>query len=133
MRIDNDCVRDILLAVEENTTYEKAMYCRFRPSNTPSQLQKYEIDKILYHIRNLILAKYLYHPQNPSEGAEYEKYVDLTPSGHEFLNTIRDPKVWSETKQFAEKAGSFSLRIISAIAEGIARGTVSSHFNLPIA
>lgn len=132
MRIDNDCVRDILLTVEEFTTYEKAMYIRLRPSNTPERLQKYDIDKSLYHIRNLILANYLYHPLNPSQTAEYEQFVDLTPSGHEFLNTIRSPKIWDETKKLSEKAGAFSLKIISAIAEGVARGAISTHFNIPI-
>ena len=86
----------------------------------------------MYHIRNLILADYLYYPKESIKAPDYREYVDLTPSGHEFLNTIRDPKIWKETKNFAAKAGSFSLKIVSAIAEGIARGYIQATFNIPI-
>lgn len=131
MRIDNDCVRDILLIIEKNSTHEKP--CSFHSANkNKPELEKYDIDKILYHLRYLQMANYIYVPD------EYKKYYkndyisDLTPTGHEFLNTIRSPKIWAETKKLSEKAGAFSLKIISAIAEGVARGAISTHFNIPI-
>ena len=42
----------------------------------------------------------------------------LTMAGHQYLETIRDPEVWRQTKESAEKIGSFSLDVLSALAKG---------------
>lgn len=133
MRIDNDCIRDILLTIEENTTYEHAMYFRDSRNYYSDRLQKYETDKILYHVRNLLLAGYLFKPPEiMKKYPESALWVDLSPSGHEFLNTIREPKVWLKTKELIHSAGSFSLKIVSATAEGVAKAYISSTLGIPI-
>lgn len=124
MRIDNDCVRDILLAVEENTTYQTAMYFRLGFRTNVDRLKQYTSDKLMYHVRYLFLANYLYNPDNTGNSVERNCFVDLTPNGHEFLNTIRTPVVWLKTKSILEKAGAFSLRIVEATAEGVATAII---------
>ena len=36
-----------------------------------------------------------------------------------FLDTIRDPDGWAKTKSGAEKAGAFSIDVLSDIAKGV--------------
>ena len=43
----------------------------------------------------------------------------LTYAGHQFLDSIRSPKVWRETKTRAEKLGVFTINIISDIASSV--------------
>lgn len=41
---------------------------------------------------------------------------NLTFKGHEYLDNIRDPEIWKQTKSIAAKAGSVSLDLMSSIA-----------------
>jgi DNA-binding transcriptional ArsR family regulator len=44
--------------------------------------------------------------------------ISLTWSGHEFLDTVRDPEVWRRTKEGAGKVGSWSISILADLAKG---------------
>ena len=39
-------------------------------------------------------------------------------AGHQYLEMIRDPEIWRQTKESAQKIGSFSLDVLSALAKG---------------
>lgn len=45
----------------------------------------------------------------------------LTFAGHEFLDSVRDPKVWDYAKGVADKAGSHALDFIFEAAKAFAR------------
>lgn len=85
MRIDPDCIRDILLTIEKNSTFENPCNIRFAKSRN-SNLEKYNADKFFYHIRYLKMKNLIFNPDN----AHDEYNVDLTPSGHDYLNSIRN-------------------------------------------
>ncbi len=82
MRIDNECVRDILFTVEEIATFE-ASFLSKRCKSYP-RLEKYTEDMLLYHIRYLEMKSFIYTPDKKINNA-----FDLTPEGHDFLNSIR--------------------------------------------
>ena len=42
--------------------------------------------------------------------------VNLTYQGHEYLNNIRDNKIWKNTKKISSKLSSVSLEILKSIA-----------------
>ena len=42
--------------------------------------------------------------------------VNLTYQGHEYLNNIRDNKIWKNTKKVSSKLSSVSLEILKSIA-----------------
>lgn len=109
MKLNPDCIRDLLLRVEETTD--------FTTSDTPSDfrplLDNYSGNEILYHLKQckqsgLIEIKFT---------AGYSFIIrDLTPAGHNFLANIRQNDNWSKIKNHAKKVGSFSLDVLKSIA-----------------
>jgi hypothetical protein len=45
----------------------------------------------------------------------------LTPAGHDFLDSVRDPKIWERTKRGAEAAGGFTIELMKDLATGFVR------------
>ena len=51
----------------------------------------------------------------------YVHYPQLKWEGHEFLETIRDGAIWTETKKGAKAVGNGTLRFVGELALGIAK------------
>ena len=118
MKIDNDCVRDIMFTIEEKSSFEHP--CRMTSIDRYPLLVKYEIDMLNYHLRYLTMKGLLFNPN------EYDNLgYDLTPSGHEFLSNIRDDSNWNKIKGISASIGFASLKVISAIAEGVATAAIN--------
>ena len=50
----------------------------------------------------------------------------ITWAGHDFLDTVRDPKIWSATKDRVKKAGGFTLDILArALLQSLVTGARS--------
>ena len=45
---------------------------------------------------------------------------DLSWKGHEYLDTIRDPKIWKKTKSTLGRIGNWSFSVALDIAKGLA-------------
>lgn len=134
MRLNMDCIRDILLWVESITTPTKyAKYLNtnwvelytvlYKISPRPIQNQKvltdkYENDVIIYHLRYCFESGLL----KPSTRNDYP-YVgikDLTPLGHEFLSNIRNEENFNKVKQSAKELGIESVKSFIDIAKSVA-------------
>lgn len=124
MRLDPDCVRDVLLAVEacpftETLTTEKLSI----------QLPVYPEELLWYTCLKLSEGGYLtlvtmdimrsYRPG-------IKCIVDLTYQGHEFLDSIRDTERYKTVKKVAESARNFSLAAIKEISEGISSAAITA-------
>lgn len=125
MKLDLDCVRDILLTVEENTGYQKYITYSINTKQYES-LQKYENEKVMYHIlqcekSNLIEAKQI-------DLAGNILIKDLTPCGHKFISNIRENKNWNKVKKVANEVGTTSLEAIMQIAINIISGIITAKF-----
>jgi len=130
MQINNECVRDLLLTIEKVTTY-KCTFDFYGVKSKYETLSDYEGDMLSYHIRYLLMSDILFAPDEIHNEKPGEFHVDLTPKGHEFLNTIRDGKVWSKTKELIGDACAFSLKIVSATAEGVAKAYLTQKYGIP--
>ncbi len=51
----------------------------------------------------------------------------LTWDGHDFLDSIRDPVIWQETKEGVKKAGGFSLELLGDLAKGLLKKKIEDH------
>lgn len=123
MRLNPDCIRDILLTVEENTdinssfVYFNDKFPCNEQHNDCELLSKYDTEEVLYHIRqcelsDLIVATKWYKDDSC-------KIKDLSPQGHNFLANIRSDNIWNNTKKVATKVGSISLDALIKISTSV--------------
>ena len=42
----------------------------------------------------------------------------LTWAGHDYLDAVRDPKIWHKTKEATDKVGSWTFEIVKELAKG---------------
>lgn len=124
MVIDNDCIRDIMFTIEEKSSFEHP--CRMTSISRYPALKKYEVDKLNYHLRYLLMKELLFMP-NKDDKTEY----DLTPAGHEFISNIRDDNNWNKIKGISSNIGFASLKVVSAIAEGVATAAINKQLGFP--
>lgn len=119
MKLNYDCVRDVLLAVENAETIDENL------SLTPLKvvelfdgLPEYKDNEILYTVEKLKEAGYINAVVSFAAGHYIDGFISsITYSGHEYLDNIRDPKVWRKVKSVLAKAGATTLPLISQAAQ----------------
>lgn len=124
MKLNPDCIRDILLTVEDTISFGTYMHIDSEHNNYPL-LTKYELDYTLYHIQQCELSGLL-TKVSWFMGPGCLIY-DLSPEGHEFLANIRSEENWSKTKEVAAKVGSFSLDVLTKIAVSVISSLINKH------
>ena len=124
MRLNPDCIRDILLTVEDNTTFGN--FLSFGNATDYAQLSSYSTDEVLYHIKQCELSGLL---------TKVSWYIggsclihDLSPYGHEFLANIRSNTNWNKTKEITKKVGTTSLNAIIQIASNVISELIKNQF-----
>lgn len=143
MKLNFDCIRDILLCIEEHTGLRKM--CSFIDTGLddrmeqigkillPQDYQKellnvYSNEEIIYHLNYCIEAKLI---SEFNQSTLYQIIIcDLTPDGHSFLNDIRDNKIWSGVKKVSSEIGARSIDAITRISSNIVTQLIKSYFNL---
>lgn len=124
MRLDPDCIRDILLTVEENTGFAK--YMTYKDNSSYDLLNKYSFDKVSYHIEQCKLSNFLIGCD--SDLAGNWTILNLSPLGHQFLADIRSDNNWNKTKSIAKTVGSSSLSALKEIASNVIAEIIKSQF-----
>lgn len=126
MQLNHDCVRDVLLYVEENANYN------VRISTNSIKLKNYTIEEIVYAIEKLSEADFLNVTSISTMGRQVPGYIvkSITYKGHEFLDNVKDNGVWSDTKKQLSKFSSTSLSIISSVATQVLSAKIKSHLGL---
>ena len=124
MKLNIDCCRDILLLVE---SCEYNQILRFE--DMQRELSKYADDELQYCSYKMYEAGYI--SVNKTDYCNYASPVihwinNLTFSGHQFLEKIRDDDRWGKIKKGASSVRDYSLSAISAIAEGMTAAAISA-------
>lgn len=107
MKLNQDCVRDLLIYLEDSLGYHKRLYVR------DIKLKDYSSNELLYTAEKLKEANFL-----NCFGGIYSKYnlplsVDsITYQGHQFLDTIRDDNIWASAKTKIKTVASVTLPIL---------------------
>lgn len=130
MKIDPDCIRDILLAIEEKSDgfhdFCVSAVGVVTERDTPNEYtQKYNKDELIYHIIQCNENGFFTNMRKSILGVY--KIRDLSPEGHKFLNNIRDSCNWNKVKKQLLTAGSFSLKTLIEIAQNIAVTALSAN------
>lgn len=111
MRLNPDCIRDILMAVETHSDF--CTQVEYKVEDPFPELSAHSHEEILYHIRQCEESG-LIHDVHYYDGGKHTDITDLTPLGHEFLSNIRNNTVWSQT---LEKGKGASLAILMELAK----------------
>ena len=128
MRLNPDCIRDILLEVEENTDLTHSISFKPWSGALPARLSRYSPDELAYHIMQCDLHGYFEEMHNFVD--EYDVSF-LSPAGHAFLSDIRSDTVWNHTKTVAGKIGAWSLDALTKIATGVVTELIKTQLSVP--
>lgn len=128
MKLNPDCIRDILLYLEENLKISENEFSSITFQKIKCDLSNYSEDDIFYSIYNLKQIRYI--EGNIKDVGEMKMYIceiqNITWNGHQFLNTIRPTSVWEATKLGASKLGIMSIQALSTIAMKVAEAIVTN-------
>ena len=117
MKLNLDCIRDILLTVEEETDFSKLWSFGIH-ADPNDRLSAYSYDEIIYHVSQCNQSGLISGFKDYDGGEEFV-VGDLTPKGHQFLSDIRSDTVWNDVKAVSSKVGSNSLHAVSQIASNV--------------
>jgi hypothetical protein len=114
MKRDMELVRTILLKVEADPKFDGTMH-PVRSADLGMDAQSGA--EIAYNSAQLVEAGFL--TGNATRATEGLVMVGkLTWKGHEFVDSVRDPKIWTKTKDGALAAGGFTLDLLKDLAQG---------------
>lgn len=115
MKLNHDCVRDLMIYIEENVPYGSFIYVH------QIKLDQYEQVDLIYTADKLCEARYI--KAHRTQGLQDEfptiKIDSLTWEGHNFLDTIRDITVWERVKEKTSVFASVSLPLIAQLGTQI--------------
>lgn len=114
MKLNPNCIRDILLDIEESTTINTGW--KYSSRNPSKRLRCYDQFEIAYQARYCMEAG-LISGFGIGGNSESVFAIDLTPAGHEFLSNIRPQSLWE--KVLSKGAGA-SIPVIIEIAKEVA-------------
>lgn len=110
MRLNNDCIRDILLCIEEKTDTINPYISR---EDIVKDLEcKYDENTVKYHFRMLSGSKFI-----DTNNRDVNSFTCLTWEGHEYLDNIRDEGIWRTVQTKIKPVGSVAVGIIANLAE----------------
>lgn len=114
MKLNHDCVRDMLLYLEDNL-YDKPLKIRSIASNFEKD---YTLDEIIYTFQKLQEEKYI-TTTHESECSKHSNIKSITWKGHNLLDNIRDTKVLSIAKKAFKDFKSVSIETFAGVCSDI--------------
>jgi hypothetical protein len=123
MRLNPDCMRDVLLVAEENLPLNGSLPM----SDLLPLLPGYSKDEITYTCLKLNEANLLNIFKTPYPGGTFVNDIrEITYNGHQFLENIRNQSTWETVKQKLSLLGSSSVPVIMSVASQVILNKISS-------
>ena len=114
MKLNKDCVREVLIYLEEHLGYNDHL------DASTIQIDPYTSEEILYTISLLSEAGYIKAVSVADLCTTPTYFVEsILMPGHDLLDNIRDDNVWRKTKKIASKFASASLNVLSSVATSV--------------
>lgn len=124
MRLNVDCVRDLLIVIEEKTELNRPLDL----SALKECLLNYSEDDIVYTALKLEEAGFIRcSTKHVRTYPELLLVHELTYYGHQFIEDIRVDSNWEKVKSIGKKVGSTSISALSQIASSVIANLVSAH------
>lgn len=133
MKLNPDCIRAILLYLEENQKIDSSNG-KMKPlpwaSHLPETITEFSAEDVVYSVKQMSESRLIDTRPIRADGMIDYIFNDITPYGHEFLENIRAEENWSKTKNVATKLGNFSLSALEKIAEGVTTAAINKMLGL---
>ena len=128
MRLNPDCTRDILLALESCELIDGSTTITFPDFDNVREelgLTAYTSRELEYHMRQCDMSGLLVGAKFGGSGTF--SVIDITPDAHKFLADIRSKSLWSKAKEIGKQAGVLELNALISIAHDIASSAIQAH------
>ncbi|AGC90932.1 MULTISPECIES: DUF2513 domain-containing protein [Bacillati] len=115
MKLNHDCIRDLLLEIEEKKPFETMLVTyNFQDYEV---YKNYNFKELMYCLSKLNEAGILdARVDIANNNINYYQIGNITFYGHEFLDNIRDDETWNEVKRVAKQTSSMSVTLLSRLA-----------------
>ena len=127
MKRDMDLVRNLLMAIENNTQLSGSLFIQYNEQDNLG-ITDYSVEQVRYHI-NMLIDAGLVKGEMVYGGPIISK---LSWAGHEFVDVIRDPDIWEKTKEGAKKASGFSIELLRDLATGLIKKKIEKHTGIQL-
>lgn len=126
MKLDVECVRDVLLELESLPMGAHSIY------SLKKSIELHGQDNVIYTVAKLTEARYINADvMRMLDGKpSIQQIFDITYNGHEFLNSIRKPDVWDRLKGAAVECGTAGLKMLGEIGYDIGKQYLEHKFGL---
>lgn len=128
MKLNPDCVRDVLIWLEDNLKInEDNSFTVMHLIDLNNGLSQYNEDEIYYTVYNLFQVHFIEGKFSllPSGIPKICEIHNITWNGHQFLNNIRPKSIWDATKAGASKLGIMSISALNVLAMEISKAVVT--------
>lgn len=131
MKLNPDCIRDVLLYLESEleVDLEKSNFKTVTLHKIKEHFKfEYSEEDIWYTVYNLREIHFITGRINDAGNNKmyFCEIENITWNGHQFLNNIRPKNVWDATKIGASKLGIMSVHALSAISMKIVEAIVTN-------
>lgn len=140
MKLNKECIRDMLLYIEEHCIYyddakfgHRLHEVTWLELSQSTELSQYTLDDKYYTVQKLFEGRFIQGTVVPKNC--YHRFTrayinSLTLSGHKLLDNIRPEPVWNKTKGILHKIGDFSIDVMSQVAGEVMAAYTKSMMNL---
>lgn len=130
MKINEDCIRDILRYYVENLEVFFGTHnrCGFSEITLLATIEKFKDEytkaDIWYSVYNLSQDRFIetndIYRISRDSGLAYVIIYNVTHKGHQFYESIQPEPIWNKTKKVVSKIGVHTLDFIECVAHDIA-------------
>lgn len=126
MKLNYDCIRSILLELEKKSFYDEDMRAVIiHAEELFVSLEQYEDSEILYALQRMNEAGLIQASFTFTSGTFVSGNITaITYKGHEYLETVRDHKIWLKVKSMLSKIGGMGIDIIIETAKNIIKSNL---------
>ena len=113
MKLNLDCVKDVMKFLEDNLTGNNT----FVPNQIYESLEKYSYEDIEYTVKSLLNERWI--DGIVQEIGDLYIVKAITPDGHNYLNVIKDEPTYKIIKKHFATAGTSTLSFLTVIIKDV--------------
>lgn len=129
MKRDMDLIRDILLWLESRPIRVDE-FIQVGGDDGDFPVSGYSAVEVEMHAVMMLEAGLIKGPRQQSDEGVW--VIGITWAGYDFIEAIRDSKIWERTKLGAGAAGGFTIELLQDLAKGFIRKQVEERTGIKL-